>query len=36
VLLRSLEVLRDMRMAAARTDMPSRHEDLGRLRRAVG
>ena len=36
VLLRSLEVLRDMRMAAARTDMPSRNEDLGRLRRAVG
>jgi hypothetical protein len=35
VLLRSLEVLRDMRMAAARTDMPSRHDDLRRLRQAV-
>jgi hypothetical protein len=35
VLLRSLEVLRDMRVAAPRTDMPSRHEDLARLRRAV-
>jgi hypothetical protein len=35
VLLRSLEVLRDMRVAAPRTDMPSRHEDLQRLRRAV-
>jgi hypothetical protein len=36
VLLRSLEVLRDMRMAAPRTDMPSRHDDLQRLRTAVG
>jgi hypothetical protein len=35
VLLRSLEVLRDMRMAAPRTDMPSRHEDLQRLRKAL-
>jgi hypothetical protein len=35
VLLRSLEVLRDMRMASVRTDMPSRHEDLRRLRQAV-
>ena len=34
-LLRSLEVLRDMRMAAPRTDMPSRHEDLQRLRSAL-
>jgi hypothetical protein len=34
-LLRSLEVLRDMRMAAPRTDMPSRHQDLQRLRKAV-
>lgn len=36
VLLRSLEVLRDMRMAAPRSDMPSRHEDLQRLRKALG
>ena len=35
VLLRSLEVLRDMRMAAPRADMPSRHEDLQRLRFAL-
>ena len=35
VLLRSLEVLRDMRMGAPRSDMPSRHEDLQRLRRAL-
>src|SRR5262249_37451648 len=36
VLLRSLEVLGDMRAAAPRGDMPSRHGDLERLRRAVG
>ncbi len=35
VLLRSLEVLRDMRMAAPRGDMPSRREDLRRLREAL-
>src|SRR5262245_33941414 len=33
VLLRSLEVLRDMRTARPRADMPGRHEDLERLRR---
>jgi hypothetical protein len=36
VLLRSLEVLRDMRMAVPRADMPSRHADLERLRGALG
>jgi hypothetical protein len=36
VLLRSLEVLRDLRLAADRRDIPTRHEDLGRLRAAVG
>ncbi|HET9863925.1 MAG TPA: monodechloroaminopyrrolnitrin synthase PrnB family protein, partial [Steroidobacteraceae bacterium] len=36
VLLRSLEILRDMRVAAPRADMPSRHEDLQRLRAALG
>jgi hypothetical protein len=36
VLLRSLEVLRDMRVAAPRADMPGRHGDLQRLRAAVG
>jgi monodechloroaminopyrrolnitrin synthase PrnB-like protein len=35
VLLRSLEVLRDMRMAAPRADLPSRHDDLERLRFAL-
>jgi len=35
VLLRSLEVLRDMRVAADRRDIASRHEDLARLRRAA-
>ena len=34
VLLRSLEVLRDMRQAAPRADT-SRHEDLARLRKAL-
>jgi Monodechloroaminopyrrolnitrin synthase PrnB len=32
VLLRSLEALRDQRMAAARPDLETRHEDLARLR----
>jgi hypothetical protein len=31
-LLKSLEVLRDMRMAAPRADLPSRHQDLRHLR----
>jgi Domain of unknown function (DUF1864) len=35
VLLRSLEVLRDLRVAAPRSDIASRHEDLRRLRRSV-
>ena len=35
VLLRSLEVLRDLRVAADRGDIASRHADLGRLRAAV-
>src|SRR6202011_5933045 len=35
VLLRSLEVLRDLRLAAQRSDIATRHEDLGKLRRAV-
>jgi hypothetical protein len=35
VLLRSLELLRDLRMAADRQDIGSRHEDLARLRDAV-
>jgi hypothetical protein len=35
VLLRSLELLRDMRMAADRQDIPTRHADLERLRKAV-
>jgi hypothetical protein len=33
VLLRSLEVLRDMRLAADRPDIATRHADLERLRR---
>jgi hypothetical protein len=36
VLLRSLEVLRDMRMAAQRPGIDSRHADLATLRRLVG
>jgi hypothetical protein len=35
VLLRSLEVLRDLRLAADRTDIASRHADLKRLRGVV-
>jgi hypothetical protein len=35
VLLRSLEVLRDLRLAADRRDISTRHDDLTRLRRAV-
>jgi hypothetical protein len=35
VLLRSLESLRDLRLAAARGDMKTRHDDLDRLRGAV-
>jgi len=35
VLLRSLEVLRDLRLAADRADLPTRHADLARLRAAV-
>jgi hypothetical protein len=35
VLLRSLEVLRDLRNAAARQDIPTRHADLARLRSHV-
>jgi hypothetical protein len=35
VLLRSLEVLRDLRLAADRTDIASRHGDLCKLRSAV-
>jgi hypothetical protein len=35
VLLRSLEVLRDMRVAADRVDIATRHADLARLRRAL-
>lgn len=35
VLLRSLEVLRDMRLAADRRDIATRCEDLGRLRAAL-
>lgn len=35
VLLRSLEVLRDMRLAADRPDIASRHADLARLRKLV-
>jgi len=36
VLLRSLEVLRDMRVAADRDDIATRHGDLTRLRDALG
>jgi hypothetical protein len=35
VLLRSLEVLRDLRLAAHRSDIATRHDDLGKLRRVV-
>jgi hypothetical protein len=35
VLLRALEILRDLRIAADRTDIASRHRDLERLRAAV-
>jgi hypothetical protein len=35
VLLRSLEVLRDLRLAAHRSDIATRHDDLGMLRRVV-
>jgi hypothetical protein len=34
-LLRSLEVLRDLRLAADRTDIATRHADLKRLRSVV-
>ena len=33
VLLRSLEILRDMRLAANRPDIATRHADLARLRK---
>jgi Domain of unknown function (DUF1864) len=36
VLLAALEVLRDLRLAAPRDDIPSRHADIARLRSAVG
>lgn len=36
VLLRSLEILRDLRMAAARTDITTRHDDLERLKAMLG
>ena len=35
VLLRSLEVLRDLRLAADRSDISTRHDDLSKLRRVV-
>jgi hypothetical protein len=35
VLLSALEVLRDLRLASPRDDIPSRHADLARLRAAV-
>jgi hypothetical protein len=35
VLLRSLEVLRDLRLAADRSDINSRHDELSKLRDAV-
>jgi hypothetical protein len=35
VLLRSLEVLRDLRLGADRADIPSRHDDLRRVRGVV-
>jgi hypothetical protein len=36
VLLRSLEILRDFRIAAPRTDLETRADDLARLRAAIG
>ena len=36
VLLRALETLRDLRRAAPRSDLATRHDDLQRLRRLVG
>jgi monodechloroaminopyrrolnitrin synthase PrnB-like protein len=36
VLLASLQVLRDLRLAAPRDDIPSRHADLARVRQAAG
>ena len=36
VLLAALETLRDLRLAAPRDDIASRHRDLARLREAVG
>jgi hypothetical protein len=36
VLMRSLEILRDMRLAADRPDIASRHADLAKLRAVVG
>jgi hypothetical protein len=35
VLIRSLEILRDLRIAAPRPDIAGRHADLRRLRLAV-
>jgi Domain of unknown function (DUF1864) len=35
VLLRSLEILRDLRLAADRRDIVTRHTELGRIRSAV-
>jgi hypothetical protein len=35
VLMHSLEVLRDLRLAAGRRDIATRHDDLGKLRSAV-
>jgi hypothetical protein len=34
--LQSLEKLRDLRMAADRNDIPSRHGDVQRLRASLG
>jgi len=36
VLLRALEMLRDLRTAANRQDIPTRHADLASLRQCVG
>ncbi len=36
VLLSALEVLRDLRLAAPRDDIASRHADVARLEAAVG
>jgi hypothetical protein len=36
VLVRSLEVLRDMRLAAKRSDIATRHADLEKLRGLIG